>query len=161
MLTIEVRRSSHWRLTYSHGQLPVGSQLVQLEPLHHKNNVYDWYKFQGHLLLHHTILKAELELHTSNFHLHKQISETTIMYLVEMWTNTMTTFWNMSTASAPIHITATSMKYWIRADTVTQPPYGFVLSIPITNTISTQNRAMQSWMWNLVTSRSRSFLGYQ
>ena len=67
--------------------------------------------FRVTILLHHTLLKTELELHTSNFHLHQQINETAIMYLVEMWTNTMTIFWNMSTASAPIHITATSMKY--------------------------------------------------
>ena len=43
-------------------------------------------------------------------HLHQQTREIAVMYLVVMWTNTMTSFWNMSKASAPIHITATSVK---------------------------------------------------
>ena len=44
------------------------------------------------------------------YHLHQQTSDTAIMNLVVMWTNTMISFWNMSKASAPIHITATSVK---------------------------------------------------
>ena len=55
--------------------------------------------------------------------LHQQISETMMTYLVVIQTSTMTSFWNMSIASAPIHITDTRVKYWIRADTATQPPY--------------------------------------
>ena len=43
-------------------------------------------------------------------HLHQQTREIAVMYLVVMRTNTMTSFWNMSKASAPIHITATSVK---------------------------------------------------
>ena len=43
-------------------------------------------------------------------YLHQQTNETAIMYLVVMWKNTMTSFWNMSTASAPIHIHVTSVK---------------------------------------------------
>ena len=43
-------------------------------------------------------------------YLHQQMNETTTMYLVVMWKNTNTSFWNMSTASAPIHIHVTSAK---------------------------------------------------
>ena len=43
-------------------------------------------------------------------YLHQQMNETAIMYLVVMWKNTITSFWNMSTASAPIHIHVTSVK---------------------------------------------------
>ena len=43
-------------------------------------------------------------------YLHQQTNETATMYLVVMWKNTMTSFWNMSTASAPIHIHVTSVK---------------------------------------------------
>ena len=43
-------------------------------------------------------------------HLHQQTREIAVMYLVVMRTNTMTSFWNMSKASAPIHITATNVK---------------------------------------------------
>ena len=43
-------------------------------------------------------------------YLHQQTSESITRYLVVICMNTMTTFWNMSRASAPIHITATRVK---------------------------------------------------
>ena len=43
-------------------------------------------------------------------HLHQHISDTVTKNLVEVEPNTMTSFWNMSTASAPMNITATSVK---------------------------------------------------
>ena len=91
-------------------------------------------------------------------HLHQHISDTVTKNLVEVEPNTMTSFWNMSTASAPMNITDTSVKYWIRADTATQPPYTAVWLIPLTKTISIQNRAVQSWTWNMVVTRPRNFL---
>ena len=42
--------------------------------------------------------------------LHQQTRETAMMYLVVTWKNTMTSFWNINTASAPIHIQITSVK---------------------------------------------------
>ena len=42
--------------------------------------------------------------------LHQQTKETAMMYLVVTWKNTMTSFWNINTASAPIHIHITSVK---------------------------------------------------
>ena len=55
--------------------------------------------------------------------LRQQVKETAMIYLVVIWIKTITSFWNMSRASAPIHMKATRLKYWMRADTVTQPPY--------------------------------------
>ena len=43
-------------------------------------------------------------------HLHQQISEITTINFVVIRAKTMTNFWNMSNASAPIHITAASVK---------------------------------------------------
>ena len=43
-------------------------------------------------------------------HLRQHISDTVTKNLVEVEPNTMTSFWNMSTASAPMNITATSVK---------------------------------------------------
>ena len=93
--------------------------------------------------------------------LHQQTKETAMMYLVVIWIKTITSFWNMSRASAPIHMKATRLKYWIRADTVTQPPYeysGGTRSMPIMNTSSMKKRAILSCTWNFVASRVRSFL---
>ena len=103
-----------------------------------------------------TINCQQLVLATVN--LHQQIIETAIMYLVVVLMNTMTSFLYMCIASAPIHIHATSVKLWIRTETVTQPPYTLVWAIPHTNTISMQKREMQSWIWNLDTSRLRRLL---
>ena len=38
------------------------------------------------------------------------------------------------------------------------PPTTSILSTPATNTNSVKNMAIESWIWNLVASRSRSFL---
>ena len=43
-------------------------------------------------------------------HLHQHISDTLTKNLVEVELNTMTSFLNMSTASAPMNITDTSVK---------------------------------------------------
>ncbi len=89
---------------------------------------------------------------------HQQTRERVTMYLVVIWTKMMTNFWNMNSASAPIHITDTSVRYWIRADMATQTPYTSDRSTPTTNAISMSPMAAQSWMWSLLTSRLRSRL---
>ena len=62
------------------------------------------------LYLHHKTQCQQRIRVSGLIYLHQQMNETAIMYLVVMWKNTMTTFWNMSTASAPIHIHVTSVK---------------------------------------------------
>ena len=47
---------------------------------------------------------------TKLIYLLQQIIETNTMNFGVIWTKTMTNFWNMKSASAPIHITATSVK---------------------------------------------------
>ena len=46
----------------------------------------------------------------SNINILQQITETIMINLAVTRAKTMTSFWNMSSASAPIHITATSVK---------------------------------------------------
>ena len=56
--------------------------------------------------VHHTLLVVT-EVHLN---LHQQTRDTPMMYLVVTWTNTKTSFRNMNTASAAIHIHVTSVK---------------------------------------------------
>ncbi len=91
-------------------------------------------------------------------HLHQQTKETISMYLVVIWPKTMMSFWNMSTASAPIHNTAAIVKYWMSTDMAVQAMSLSVLLIPTRKERSIKNIARQSWTWNLVGSRFRSFL---
>ena len=49
----------------------------------------------------------QFKLHLFMSNIHQQMREIIMMYRVVMWTKIMTSFWNISTASAPIHITAT------------------------------------------------------
>ena len=81
------------------------------------------------------------------------------MYLVVIVPNTMISFWNMSTASAPIHITAARVKYWMIKDMAVQTMSFSVLLMPMRKKRSMQKRAAQSWTWNLLGSRSLNFLG--
>ena len=71
---------------------------------------------------------------------------------------TMTIFLNMSTASAAIQNTAASVKYWIRSDIIVQTASFSVLSMPTRKNTNIPSIAVQSCMWNLVTSRCLYFL---
>ena len=85
-----------------------------------------------------------LEGHAANSR--QQIKESITKNLVVIFTNTMTSFWNMSSASAPIHMKETSMKYCIRADIVIQTYKFFTWSTPMRKTISDNRMERESWM---------------
>ena len=78
--------------------------------------------------------------------------------LVEILPNTMMSFLNIRTASAPVQNTVAKVKYWMRMEATVQPMVCSVLVTPITNTNNMRNIARQSWMLNLLASRLRSFL---
>lgn len=72
--------------------------------------------------------------------------------------NTMTSLWNMSTASAPIQATEAMVKYWINREKKVQLISFSVRSIPIRKKSSIQNMAIHSCRWNLDASFWRIFL---
>ena len=88
----------------------------------------------------------------------QQITETATMNVVEILPNTMMSFLNMRTASAPIQNTEARVKYWIRTEAIVQPMVFSVRSTPMTHDSNMRNMARQSWMLNLLASRFRSFL---
>ena len=90
--------------------------------------------------------------------LHQQIRETVTRYFTVILPNTMISFWNISTASAPIQPTEARVKYWMNSDMMVQPASVSVRSIPTRKNSSIPNMAMLSCMWNLLASRWRSFL---
>lgn len=80
------------------------------------------------------------------------------MHFTEIVTNTTMIFRNISTASAPIQSTAARVKYWISADMVVHTISFSFRSIPTKKINSKHNSAMESWKWNFVAARWRSFL---
>ena len=84
--------------------------------------------------------------------------ETMTMYFTVIFPNTMISFWNISTASAPIQNTAARVKYWINSDMMVQPASVSVRSSPTRTKSSMKNMAILSCVWNLLASRTRSFL---
>ena len=84
--------------------------------------------------------------------------ETMIMYFTVIFPNTMISFWNISTASAPIQNTAARVKYWINSDITVQPASVSVRSSPTRTNSSIKNMAILSCVWNLLASRWRIFL---
>ena len=76
----------------------------------------------------------------------QQIKEIITINLVVISTNTMTSFWNMSSASALIHMKETSMKYCIRADIVMQTYLFSTRSTPTRKTVSDNRMERESWM---------------
>ena len=84
--------------------------------------------------------------------------ETMTMYFTVILPNTMISFWNISTASAPIQNTAARVKYWINSDMMVQPTSVSVRSSPTRTKSSMKNMAILSCVWNLLASRTRSFL---
>ena len=86
---------------WSLGQLPTELPLAQSAPL-------QWERYNYIAVLHNTALQEHKIYDPGD--LHQQTSETETMYLVVIWKNTMTSFLNRNTASAAIHIHATSVK---------------------------------------------------
>ena len=72
--------------------------------------------------------------------------------------NTITSFLNMSMASAPIQNTDTNVVYWMERDMMVQATLFSTLSIPIRKTRSMRSNARLSCTWNLLASLCLSFL---
>ena len=86
------------------------------------------------------------------------MSDAVTKCLTEIVPKTITSFRNMSVASAPIQKTDDSVKYWMTTDISEQTHSFSVLSAPTRKDANTPISAMHSCTWNLVTSRVRSFL---
>jgi len=92
------------------------------------------------------------------WNLRQQMRETVTRYFTVILPNTMISFWNISTASAPIQPTEARVKYWMNSDMMVQPASVSVRSIPTRKNSSIPNMAIHSCAWNLLASRWRSFL---
>ena len=90
--------------------------------------------------------------------LHQHINDSMMTNLLETDPNITTSFLNMRMASAPIQKMEERVKYRITMEDSVQRISVSVRSIPVTNERHSPKRAMNNWMWNLVTSLPRRLL---